>query len=941
MAQRFNPLSGTFDLVLDKAAEISYDDSGNAEVSGATVQAAIDDIDAIIAALPDPIYYAGTWNASTNTPTLANTDVGVTGALYQVNVAGTVDFGAGSISFEVGDRVVNNGTEWQKWDMTDAVNSVNGATGVVVLDTDDVGEGVTNLYFTDARAQAAITGAASSITTLNLTSNRALISNASGKVAVSAVTDTELGYLSGVTSGLQTQLGGKASTELDNLGTTAINATLEPDADVSYDVGSNTNGWSLGYFSTVRAKDTSPGALLSSGLLEDSSNQNSVDWENRQLVAPDGFTTMLDWSGTDVSLNTRKLTNVVDPTVAQDAATKNYVDTQDTATQAAAEAASNAYTDLQTRTNYLRSYFDGTSIAGITSSVGGLTTALNTATPLRGASSQRFSKDASNRQNEAWLIPLQDIDAADLEGTKPQTLSFTYKTSAAYASSDIRVYIWDNTNSSYITVQSAADPSGFLLASPQATKFTGVWYPVESSDDYELRFFVSTANASAYDLDVVDLKCGPDSVVPGAIIREFDSLAFTSTWTTNTTLTARGTRVGNRLMAHIKLSLSGAPDATTLIITAPANAPFDIAALNSPSGSGAKLGYGIALDAGVLSYEVSPRYDGAANAVTIVNMGASGTNVANDSVVSNTAPFAFGAGDEINIYLDYPVLGWEASATISADESILVPVKVIARNGAGTSFADATETDVPFPTIVTDTHNAFDGTLFTAPKTAKYRFNTLLSLGLTTASSTGRYIILADASNSQVGLIMQGAKAPVSQIDGLNGSNIVSLQKGQQVKVRLNQSDGGPRSLQALALNNYLEIDELPDFSVFSQYNVVDRQYDLTVTGTGWTTASARGVPYVTADGRWRLRFNIAGQITSTSSVVLSIAGVQFYDNGASGIGLDRQAVSAYDNSGGSQPSNCFVTSSGDNIVLNFGAATTAITCSGDVELDSKPTFVP
>lgn len=54
-----------------------------------------------------------------------------------------------------------------------------------------------------------VTGAASTITTSNLTANRALVSNSSGKVAVSAVTATELGYLDGVTSHVQTQLNGK------------------------------------------------------------------------------------------------------------------------------------------------------------------------------------------------------------------------------------------------------------------------------------------------------------------------------------------------------------------------------------------------------------------------------------------------------------------------------------------------------------------------------------------------------------------------------------------------------------------------------------------------------------------------------------------------------------------------------------------------------------
>ena len=60
--------------------------------------------------------------------------------------------------------------------------------------------------------QDTIEGAASTITGSNLTTNRALVSNGSGKVAVSAVTATELGYLDGVTSGIQGQLNGKQGT---------------------------------------------------------------------------------------------------------------------------------------------------------------------------------------------------------------------------------------------------------------------------------------------------------------------------------------------------------------------------------------------------------------------------------------------------------------------------------------------------------------------------------------------------------------------------------------------------------------------------------------------------------------------------------------------------------------------------------------------------------
>lgn len=78
--------------------------------------------------------------------------------------------------------------------------------------------------------QAAITGGATTITSSNLTASRALISDASGKVAVSStVTDTELGYLDGVTSSIQTQINGKQA----SLGFTAENSANKENATIN------------------------------------------------------------------------------------------------------------------------------------------------------------------------------------------------------------------------------------------------------------------------------------------------------------------------------------------------------------------------------------------------------------------------------------------------------------------------------------------------------------------------------------------------------------------------------------------------------------------------------------------------------------------------------------------------------------------------------------
>ena len=79
---------------------------------------------------------------------------------------------------------------------------------------------VNNVQTALTSKQDTVVGGASTITADNLTASRALVSNSSGKVAVSAVTSTELGYLDGVTSNVQTQLNKK----LEKAPVTSVNS---------------------------------------------------------------------------------------------------------------------------------------------------------------------------------------------------------------------------------------------------------------------------------------------------------------------------------------------------------------------------------------------------------------------------------------------------------------------------------------------------------------------------------------------------------------------------------------------------------------------------------------------------------------------------------------------------------------------------------------------
>lgn len=75
--------------------------------------------------------------------------------------------------------------------------------------------------------QNTITGSGTSVISSNFTASRALVSNSSQKLASSAVTSTELGYLDGVTSAIQTQLNNKLASGTLAIANGGTGATTE------------------------------------------------------------------------------------------------------------------------------------------------------------------------------------------------------------------------------------------------------------------------------------------------------------------------------------------------------------------------------------------------------------------------------------------------------------------------------------------------------------------------------------------------------------------------------------------------------------------------------------------------------------------------------------------------------------------------------------------
>jgi len=248
----------------------------------------------------DPIYlpsgaitFKGVWNASNNTPTLAD-GTGTNGDEYVVGVAGTQNLGSGNITFAVGDFVLyTSANVWVDIPVgATGVQSFNGRDGVVTLQSGDVTNAlsagsITNSYLANTGINITYSGGLSGNASVNLGGTLALTN--SGVTGITAGTGVSV---SGNTGNVTVSIGQAVGTA-NSVSFQSVSSTTTIAATGNITGGNlNTGGQIIAIGNILTSGLVSAGGnILTSGLISATGNATAGNLITAGLVSATGTIT--------------------------------------------------------------------------------------------------------------------------------------------------------------------------------------------------------------------------------------------------------------------------------------------------------------------------------------------------------------------------------------------------------------------------------------------------------------------------------------------------------------------------------------------------------------------------------------------------------------------------------------------------------------------------
>jgi hypothetical protein len=549
-----------------------------------------------------------------------------------------------------------------------------------------------------------------------------------------------------------------------------------------------------------------------------------------------------------------------------------------------------------------------------------LTLSANSSSPMRGSYDFKVAKSAANSQGEGFSY---DFTIKTPDKSKKLSISFDLTTNDSnYTAGDVVVYVYDVTNATLIT------PSTTSLPKVGASTWN-ITFDSTTSTSYRLIFHWAVTTATAVNLYFDSFIVGPGTTTQGAAVSEWGSYTPTGNFT-NGTYTGRYRRVGSEIELKIDIAFtSGAGGTATFSSTQLLNGlglTLNTSALPNTTDTVLPMGTWAALDTGV-----NTNYQGNINWYVDTFVLVYGTNTA----VTTTAPFSFASGDNVALQLKFPISEWAGNGTVNL--------------GAGAQVEYA---------YTTDTWDAAGSTTAYGPAGVQ------MSGALTAARNktvTWQYPIQAtdqikiELSYDRVTWVDAATIAPYT-LDSTGSDN---------ASAGVTLAAGGSSTTSVVRFCRYLNIanDDAPASAWSTSYYWRVRkanpsspvgfglasstasglvqprkgQYSLTVSSSvAFSSYNAVGVYYQDQDGNHRLKFNISGIVASgaRTGTTLTITGVTFKNRTSY-----YQACAAF-NDAANGACAAYANLNAATITVNHASATTAFYgVSGDVELDSKPSW--
>lgn len=636
------------------------------------------------------------------------------------------------------------------------------------------------------------------------TANTVPYFNATKKLLSSVVTDTELAYLSGVTSAIQTQLDSKAA-----------------DADVVKITGDQSISGVKTFTGQIVASTTSNGNRPCPTMTE----------AQRDAISSPVL-------GDCITNSDTSSLNIYDGTAwgavgGGGQGGINYIEQYN---------AESSITDWVT-------YADVAGVNAVdgTGGTANITWTKNSSSPLIEANDFKLTKDAADRQGEGVAVPFT-IDSG-YQSNKIY-ISFKYDaSSASYDDDDIRIQVYDVTNSRLIRV------NGEDLKGTTKGNYLGWFQSSADSTSYRLIFHISSTNASAYDVYFDNVQVGPREVSYGSAITDWQP--YTPTFTgfgTVTNINIEYRRVGSNLEIRGRY-LTGTTTATEARISLPNNLVSSdtltptLQKVGDITFGNASASVGYLLAEPTQSYLTYSLQSSSNAGLTKLN----GTSLASNNTHS--------------IEARVPIKGWSSNSIQSED----IGNREIRVRGAGNGggLINALVDNIDF-TEVEDTTNSWNGTTFTAPETGDYEINGIINIS--PASSTWGifsyingvlYKLIGYVASSSVYVPISGT---VNLIKGdtltFRSNNTITLfndaaghhihiQKLAQPQTILETETVAARytsnSGQSVGATETIEFEDI-DFDTHSAYNTSTGVYTVPVTGKYQVNCSYRMTTSIAAN---------------------------------------------------------------------------------------------